>query len=172
MSSISKEEYLRLLQEYVDQQYDDAIDDYNIEEMEWIPSEPEIKKKVIQANTNGTIDLTDVKSDKIKDELFKCTNLRVGNFKIRINRYHGLPSNDGSQIVMNLEVWEEKKHTPNGHPCKIDFPLIFHKDNRFAGRAWVAKYFDKKSTAYNVPVETVVDIIRWMQACQKLSAFL
>jgi hypothetical protein len=171
MSPISKDDYLRLLQEYVDQQYDDAIDNYNIEEMEWM-NEPEIKMKVIQANSNGTIDLTDVKADKIKDELFKCTNLKVGNFKIRINRYHGLPSEDGSRIVMNLEVWEEKKQTPNGHPCKIDFPLIFHKDTRFAGRAWVIKYFDKKNVAYNVPVETVIEIVRWMQACQKLSAFL
>jgi hypothetical protein len=171
MSPISKNDYLKLLQEYVDQQYDDAIDDYNIEEMEWM-NEPEIKMKVIQANSNGTIDLTEVKADKIKDELFKCTNLKIGTFKIRINRYHGLPSNDGSLIVMNLEVWEEKKHTPNGHPCKIDFPLIFHKDTRFIGRNWVTKYFDKKSVAYNVPVETVIEIVRWMQAVTKLSAFL
>src|SRR5208283_297708 len=172
MSPMSKEEYLRLLQDYVDRQYDDAIDDYNIEEMEWIPAEPEIEKKTVKANTNGTIDLTDVKSDKIREELFKCTNLRVGKFKIRINRYQGLPTPDGSQVAMNLEVWEERSQTPNGHPCKIDFPVVFHKDKRFIGKPWVAKYFNNRGICHNVPTDVVVEVVRWMQALKKLTAFL
>lgn len=170
MSSFTKQEYLDLIQKLVDQQYDDAIDDYDIDQMEWIPSEPEIKEKVIKANTNGLIDLTNVKSSKIKEQLVLCTNLKVGPFKIRIGRYNGVPSQQGANICLDLEVWEERTKTPNGMPCRVDFPLIFHKDTRFDTRPWL-KYFSGNMGG-NVPMDTVVEIVRWMQAVKKLTAFL
>lgn len=170
MSSFTKREYLDLVQKLVDRQYDDAVDNYDIEQMEWIPSEPEIKQKIHQANNAGTIDLTHVKSSKIKEEILKCSNLRVGAFKVRVVRYNGVPSKNGAQMALSLKVWEERNQTPSGMQCQMDYPMHFNKDNRFDGRPWL-KYF-QDNTAHNVPIDTVVEIVRWLQAVHKLTAFL
>jgi hypothetical protein len=171
MSSSKDIDYLDLIQKLVDQQYDDAIDDYDISRMEWIPSEPEIKKKIHQASSSGMIDLTNVKSNKIKDELLKCTNLRVGPFKVRIKRYNSVPSQKGAQMTVDIEVWEERTKTPSGNPCRIDYPMIFSNDSRFSNRPWL-KYFDRGNFGTNVPIDIAVEIMRWMQGIHKLTAFL
>jgi hypothetical protein len=171
MNFFTNQEYLDLIQKLVDQQYDDATNDYDIENMEWIPDESEIQEKIIRANYNGVIDLTKTKSSKIKEELLKCANLKVGNFKFMIDRYFDTPSADGFKTVINLRFWEHKNKTDSGNPCSIDYPLIFYKDSRFNGRAWV-KYFNHGSSAVNVPIDTVVEIVRWLQAMGKLTAFL
>lgn len=171
MKSLTDQDYLELIQKLVDSQYDEAIDDYDITKMEWAPSEPEIKQKIHQASSAGMIDLTTVKSSKIKEEILKCTNLRVGSFKIRIKRYNGVPSQQGMQMTVDMEVWEERTKTPSGMPCKIDYPMIFVKDNRFINRPWL-KYFDQGNFGTNIPIDTAVEIVRWMQAVKKLSAFL
>lgn len=170
MKSLSDQDYLRLLQQITDQQYDDAIDDYDINKMEWIPAEPEAKEK-IKAATWGMIDLTNVKSSHIKEEILKCTNLKVGAFKLRISRYNGVPSQQGSKLCLDLEVMEERTQTPSGMPCRVDYRMNFDKDSRFKKCHW-AKYFNAGGCGNNVPIDTVVEIVRWMQAAKKLSAFL
>lgn len=72
MSSFtSNAEYLSLCQKLVDQQYDeDALEDYNIQEMEWMPAEPVAKEKIINAHTTATIDLTNVKASEIKKQIY------------------------------------------------------------------------------------------------------
>jgi hypothetical protein len=170
MKSLSDQDYLELLQRITNQQYDDAIDDYDINKMEWIPAEPEIKEK-IKAQTWGMIDLTHVKSSKIKEEIQKCTNLKAGAFKLRVSRYNGVPSQQGAKLCLDLCVMEERTQTPSGRPCKVDYPMNFSKDSRFSKCHWV-KYFDAAGQGTNVPLDTVVEIIRWMQAAKKLSAFL
>jgi hypothetical protein len=170
MSYLTKKEYLDLIQTFVDQQYDDLEGGHEVVEMEWIPSEPAAKEKIKEASVNGTIDLTNVKSGKIKSELFKCTNLKIGKFKLRLNRYFTAPSKDGESVCISLEAFEERHKTPNGHPCKMDFPMLFAKDSRFENRPWL-KYFNKNH-ATNVPIDIVVEIVRWMQAVQRMTAFL
>ena len=167
--AFSDQEYLELCQKLVERQYDDVEKEIPIQ-MEWIPSEPEIKQKMRQASTSGTIDLTNVRSTKIKDEILKCTNLKIGFFKVRIMRYHEVPSQTGPVMTCNVQVLEERHKTPNGMDCKIDYPLNLDKDTRFANRPWL-KYF-KGNIAFNVPIDTVVEIIRWMQAVKKLTVFL
>jgi hypothetical protein len=39
--------------------------------MEWIPAEAEIKAKIPKLNNHGMIDLTNVKSSKLKEEILK-----------------------------------------------------------------------------------------------------
>ena len=170
MKSLSDQDYLRLLQQVTDQQYDDAIDDYDISKMEWIPAEPEIKEK-IKASTWGVIDLTNVKSSKIKEEIQKCTNLKVGTFKLRISRFNGVPSQEGAKLCVDLEVMEERTQTPSGMPCRVDYRMDFSKDSRFKKCHWV-KYFNSGGCGNNVPIDTIVEIVRWMQAANKLSAFI
>lgn len=169
MKSLTNEEYLALCQSLVDKQYDSATDNYDVNKMEWIPSEPEIKQKIKEANRSGMIDLTTVHSSKIKEELTKCTNIKIGNFKMRINKSFGNLVANG--LTYSVEVWEERHKTPNGMPCKIDYPMIFSKDSRFKNRPWL-EHFKNGSCAYKVPLDTIVDIVRWMQAIKKMSAFL
>jgi hypothetical protein len=172
MSSFTNQEYLELCQRLVDQQYEDLVDETPAIDNEWIPAEPEFKwKKKFKPNVNGSIDMTDTKSNLIRDLLWKCTNIKVGNFKIRISSYTGEPGQHGALVSMRLEVWEERHKTPNGHPCKIDFPVNWTKDTRFTGRPWL-KYFTNGYSGGTIPIDTVVDIIRWMQAIKKLTAFL
>ncbi len=169
MKSLTDQEYLELLQKIVDQQYDEAIDDYDIDKMEWVPSESEIKKKIESLNHHGMIDLTNVKSSKIKEEIKKCANLRVGAFKIALTAVH--PNPVKGDVGYDLEVREEKTKTPSGMPCRIDYRVDLSKDSRFKGRPWL-KYFNSGGCGDNVPIDTVTDIVRWMQAVKKLSAFL
>ena len=172
MKSLTNEEYLALCQKLVEEQYDHAIDDYDIEKMEWIPAESEAKKKMVQANTNGIIDLTNVKSSEIKKQLLLCTNFRIGTFKVRIDRYQELPIDNNAVMTMSLTVWEEKKTTPSGLPCKMDQAANIEKDNSFTNRPWLKYFKGYGNSAHHVPIDTVADIFRWMQAVKKLSAFL
>ncbi len=169
MKSLTDQEYLELLQTIVDQQYDDAIDDYDIDKMEWVPAESEIRKKIESLNHHGMIDLTNVKSSKIKEEIRKCANLRVGNFKIMLTHIH--PDPIKGDIGYDLNIKEERNKTPSGMPCRIDYRMDICKDSRFKGRPWL-KYFKGEGYANNVPIDIVVEIVRWMQAVKKLSAFL
>lgn len=170
MKSLTDQEYMELCQKLVDQQYSDAVDDYDIEKMEWIPAESEAKEKMLKVNHSGMIDLTHVKSSKIKEEIFKCGNLKVGDFKIIISHYSGVPSQEGAKLCCNLRVMGHQSQTMNGMPCNMDSTVNLSKDSRFKGRPWL-KYFNG-SYADNVPIDTVVEIIRWMQAVKKMTAFL
>ena len=167
MSSFNDKEYIKLLESLIDQQYDDTIDDYDIEKMEWIPSEPE--KKVHNYSTTGQLDLTNVKYNNIKDEILKCVNLKVGKFKIRISKYNGVPDQLGPQITINMKVWEEHFEKSNG--SRMDRTIKFDTDSRFSNRPWIM-YFDKRNYLSKVPIDTAVDIVRWLQAITRMTAFI
>lgn len=169
MKSLTDQEYLQLIQQLVDQQYDDAIDDYDVGKMEWIPSEPEIKKKLESLNHSGMIDLTHVKSNLLREEIRKCANLKIGAFKITLT--HIRPDPIRGSVGYDLKIRETKNQTPSGQPCNVEYNANLLKDSRFRGRPWL-KYFKDGSYASNVPIDTVVDIVRWMQAVKKLTAFL
>jgi hypothetical protein len=171
MKSLTDKEYLELLSKLVDQQYDDAVDDYDIDKMEWFPAESEAKQKMVrQVNSKGMIDLTHVKSSLIKEEIHKCGNIKVGIFKIVIRRYSEVPSQKGVQLCCDLKILIHQSQTMNGFPCNMDNDIDLTKDSRFKERPWL-KYF-RFNYADNVPIDTVVEIVRWLQALKKLSAFL
>lgn len=170
MKYFTDQEYIELCQKLVDQQYNDVIDDYDFFEIEYIPEKPEIKEKIIEVNSSGMIDLIHIKSDKIKEEILKYGNLKIGDFKIIISHYNEVLSQDGARLCCNLKIMKHQSQTMNGMPCNMDVLVNLQKDNRFNGRHWL-KYFSN-SFAYNVPIDTVVEMIRWMQCIKKLSAFL
>jgi hypothetical protein len=170
MSELTNEEYLALCQKLVDQQYNDAVDDYDISKMEWIPAESEAKEKMLKVNHSGMIDLTHVRSTKIKEEIFKCGNLKIGDFKIIISHFSGIPSQEGSNLCCNLRIMTHQSRTMNGMPCNMDFDANLKKDSRFNGRPWL-KYFGN-GYGDNIPIDTLVEIVRWLQAIKKMTAFL
>lgn len=66
---------------------------------------------------------------------------------------------------------ERRFRTPSGNPCNMDYRINLHKDNRFTNRPWLNE-FGPQGEADDVPIETVVDIIRWLQALKRMNAFL
>ncbi len=179
MSNLTKEEYLRLIEQFADEQYggdNDLVDNYAILEQSWIPAESSVKEKMMRAlnaNRGGSVDLTNVRKEKIREALPKCHNVKVGDFLIVIEDCDAEPDATGKPInmCMDLAVWEERHKTPSGAPCRINYKLNFHKDDRFDNRPWL-RLFNQAGMARQVPLDTVVDIIKWMQAIKKMSAFL
>lgn len=168
MEKISVDEFLRLLQSISEEDYDDhnLNNDHQIEE--YIESY-DIKPK-FKANDNGIIDLTNIKKEKIKEQIHKCTNLKIGNFYLRITRYYMFPMPDGLPLSMDIKLSEEKTKTPSGNPCKMNYPVLMDKDSRFSNRKWSSLFYN--GIANNISIDLVVDIIRWLQVITKYPAFL
>jgi len=173
MSSFTKEEYIALLQKIADSQYEDPEPDLTVE-MEWIPSEPEIKKKMHLVNKDGSVDLTAAKKEKVKEILlnYKYANLQIGDFLIRITKYHGEPGQKGALITLDVAVYQYSYRTLSGAPCKMLNKLNLSKDVRFTNRPWLSYFASWGDIGYNIPIDVMVDIIRWCQAVKKLSAFV
>lgn len=172
--TLTKEEYIKLLEEIADQQYNcDPAEDMVIADDSWIWADPPAKEKMKAHNGYGTCNAIGLKREKIQEMLYKYKNIQVGHFLIRISEYHGFPDKfgKGKDLTMDIEIWERKFRTPSGNPCQMDYRADLSQDNRFFGRPWIT-LFATSSSASHVPVETVVDIIKWMQAIKKLSAFL
>jgi len=165
MKIITDEEYISLCISLNEKQYGNSIEDYD---MEWIPSEPEVKKP--KNTANNYINLTTAKLDEINEKIFIFNNLQIAQFKIYINRYNGVPSSKGTTMTTDIICYEQKLKTPSGMPCKMEFPINFVSDNRFNNKSWITYFNGNK--AHNIPIEKLIDIIRWFQALDKLSAFI
>lgn len=173
--NISKETYLKLLESLAEQDDLESYESTYIPEESWIPSESRAKEEMMKARARnqGTVDCLKLKKDKIKEAIYKNSNIKVGEFMIKITEYHGLLDKKGvgTDLKMDLSVWQTKYKTPSGNPCKMDYRMDFSKDNRFINRPWL-NYFGPGGSAHNMPVEILIDVIKWMQIIQKLTAFL
>ena len=171
MTTMSNEEYLKLI-ESLDQEDEDYCDD--IPEDAWFPSESAVKKKEVPARN---IDALNLNKDKIKEILYETSSIDVGSFIVRVNAYHGFPVKIGefevpnSTLTLDHSLWERKHKTFSGHPCNMVYRLNILKDDRFVGRTWL-DHFETFGGALDVPIDTVVDIIKWLQTIQKYPAFL
>jgi len=173
MNTFTKEEYLALVEKLAEDHYGDDGDNEPITEMEWIPSESDYARKVHLVNKDGTIDLITAKKDKVRKVLleYKYANLAIGNFLIRITNYHGKPnSKTGADISLDISLYQKVSRTPNGGPCNMLNKFDVFRDSRFEGRPWLTHF--NGYGAHKVPLETMVDIIRWIQVIQNLTAFL
>jgi hypothetical protein len=168
MNKHSYEDFLKLMQQAIDSYHDD---DDPIDEVEMIPEkEYEHEPPKFIPNERGMIDLTKFKKDKIQEQLFKCTNLKVGKFTVIIKKYYGMPTEDKSNVTVDISIMELKLKTITGNPCKMDLTINISKDKRFKDCGFL-QYFTGNSYGNNVPVIIVVDLIRWLQAITKLMAF-
>lgn len=170
MSTFSKEEYLELVRQLTNQQYDELSDE-DEEWIEWMPSEPTKKTKV--RSTEYT-DLTNVKRENLPELIYKTTTLKIHNFTIQIAVFHGDVEDDEANLTVDFTIYQEVYQTPNMKaPCKMTYPCNMFKDSRFRGRPWL-QYFDKQTGSHGtqVPTTTFIDIVRWIQVVVKYPAFL
>jgi len=176
MTFLSKEEYLRLIESAQKDEEYDQVDSYDIPSDAWIPSESPNKEKMLRswaASAHGMVDVLNYRKGQIQDAIYKCMNLQVGDFIIHIRRYSGHPKDKQlhGPLTLDISVMQEKHKTPSGAPCKMSYKFDFFQDNRFTDRPWIT-YFNSAGYATNVPVEIVIEIVKYMQALRKLSAFL
>ena len=172
-----KDEYLKILQDLVDQQYSDPDTQDTIQpEDPWIYAESPLLDRVKKSKPNyyGVIDISNFKRDKIRDALYDYMQLRVGEFLIKISAYQGESNKktaDDSKTTVNVALWEKKYTTPSGNPCNMDFKFNIQKDLRFQGRSWLP-LFNSSGSGHKIPIATMIDVIRWMQAVKRMTAFL
>lgn len=161
---MTKEEYLKLIQEAYSQD-DEYLDDY-IEVKAWIPSEmdPALKKKIDKKVMGGNIDATNLKKTAIKKIIYTHQQITVGKFMI-------IAAHNTSIDTFKLTVYERVYKTASGLPCNMQNKVNINKDNRFNGRSW-AKEFNSTWGAKSISPTDYVDIVKWLQAITKLTCFL
>jgi hypothetical protein len=164
---ITKEEYLRLIEEAYRQDQDPS--DNPIDCNAWIPAESPLKKKL--PTLIGKIDATHLKKDTLKKAIEKCQQITVGEFMIHLT---GTDTDEQTKFhTYNFYIYETKHQTASGRPCNIQSKVDVLKDDRFEKRPWL-NYFNRYGTriAQKVPENILIDIVRWLQAITKLPAFL
>lgn len=173
MSNFSKEDYLKMLEAMANQQYDEPEESVvnDVPDNAWIWGSSPLKEKLMFAKLHSTTDATNLHRDQIKKAVQNTRNIQVGHFSIKIKGYY--QSEKLGNDFMHIDVYERRSKTASGMPCNMDYKAELVDDKRFANRPWLT-YFSKDSpgTAKNVPIDTVVDIIKWLQALKKLTVFL
>jgi len=161
-NNLTKEEYLKLINEILNQDKD-LDDDIDIPKESWIPSEPEIK--ILIKDLNGSIDFTNSKKSEIKKLLKNQEIIRIGKFMVKL-------STTDKDNCVDIKIYEKRTVTPTGMPCNMDYTLNVKKDDRFQNCDWKS-YFQPFSTeGIDIPREKLPDIIKYIQAVFKLPAFI
>lgn len=165
-------EYTKLIQDFYNDQYED--NDERTSEQDIIMGqrlvEAAIKKQSFRSPPhNGTTDLTNIKSDKIKENLLLSQNFKVGKFLIKIKKWNTAYNLDDG---VDISIYEDTKdQTASGKIFATLKKVDVIKDNRFKGRLWISQ-FDRFQSGNGITYSTLIDIVRWLQAMTKLTCFL
>jgi len=89
---------------------------------------------------------------------------------INENVYQDSSTNDiNNSTIYTIIVYEHKTKTLTGIPCNIQVKVDLSKDIRFANKDWI-KCFNR--FAGKLSEKEFVELLKWMQAITKLSAFI
>lgn len=165
-----RKDHLKYLQQLTDRQYSyyDEEEEDNTPDDSWIWAEPPAKEKMKNIIFNGIVDATALRKEQIKGALSQAKNIQVGEFTLRMSSYYGKdPIEQGN---LSFSVYKKQFKTATGQPCNMDMKFDLTQDNRFTGRPWLT-YF-KGAWARDMPIDTVVEVVRWMQGIRRMKAFL
>lgn len=171
---MTDKEYYELIKKFFDQQYTQGEESVSDEFLgSWTPADSAGKEKLEKLKLKespGICDLTKVKKDKMMDLIVKSSGMRIGFFiaKIVKSEYY---SKDMKDLMLDLTLYEEKNKTTSGKPGALLNKIDPIKDYRFSKCAWVS-YWNNLTIGKNIPIETVLDICRWLQGIRKLTAFI
>lgn len=173
MSTFNKDQYLEMVRQLTDQQYD-QLSDEGEDWIEWMPSDPVLKQKLDKVKDTSITDLTNVKRDQMLELVYKSSTIKVHNFTIKIGTFHGDLEGDEANLTVDFTLYHEVRETPNMKaPCKMTYACNVFRDSRFKERPWLI-HFDKQTGSHGtkVPTKTLIDIVRWIQVMVKYPAFL
>lgn len=163
-NNLTKEEYIAMVAKLVDQQYGRELDNDD-DEPHHLSGSPEIPTR---PNPNSIINITDHKRNDIPIELLRACNFKIGNFLIKI--HHNMTNEDG-YACYSFKLFEESPYTYLNRPSIKTTKITPCNDSRFDGRSWLS-YFGQRSFAEQMIVSELLDMIRWLQAIGKMTAFL
>jgi hypothetical protein len=169
---MTDQEYFELIKRLVNQQYTQEEENVNDELAgSWIPAESEAKQKMMKLRENtGFCDLTNVKRDKMKEFIVRSNGIRVGQFVAKIIK-SSYTEKDMKDLILDITLYEEKYKTSLGNPAVLLNKINPIKDYRFSKCQWVT-YWDGFNVGKKIPIEKVLDVVRWLQGVRKLTAFI
>lgn len=165
-----RKDHLKYLQYLTERQYSyqDEEEEDTTPDDSWVWAEPPAKEKMKNVVFNGMVDATKLRKEQIKNALIKARNIQVGDITLRMNSYYGKdPLEQGN---LSFTVFKKQYKTATGQPCNMDLKYDLSQDNRFTGRPWLS-YFTG-AFARDMPMDTVVEVVRWMQGVIRMKAFL
>lgn len=151
-------EYNKLIQEFYQSQYSNDDEDNNSPTV-WIPDTSGIDL-INKINNQQVVDATSYSKEQINKELYNFRNIKIGEFILKITKI------DSSKL--DISLYEQQSNTK---PANFARRVDPSRDNRFENRSW-SNYFKNLSMGKNIPKEEIYDIIRWLQALHRMSAFL
>jgi hypothetical protein len=170
MDTFNKNEYLDLITALLEQQYGDDLDPIDYLEEDQMLSKSYIKK-IAPATNDKVINLTNIKKDKIKDFLHQYRNIKVGNFSVKISKYSSVHGGSGSNLVnMDIVIYEDNSKSKMGNRDIIR-KIDVIKDSRFNQCGWL-KHFNQFKIGRNISMDTMADVIRWLQTLERMTAFI
>jgi hypothetical protein len=173
MKQFSLEEYKNLIDDHYSNQYGERIESYeegDYAEIKDIEHFQEIKCRKFDFS-NSIANVTDVKKNQLRDYIEKYRYFTIGDFSIRINSLTDEKfsvSRFGKRAsVVIYENISDKKIPENYRKLHKVNPL---KDDRFVDCEWIVNFYN--SNGYNIDIETMVEILKWLQCLSKLRVFL
>lgn len=193
MTEINKEEFIKLLKQLTDEQYDvnvsmDEQDDmailaqespqhdffklagtvdrkiFKTRSLSFKAKELDIKLDNEAFNNGGSIDLTNSTLQEIKASIKRSNRIRMGKFTIQ------LKSDTGATV--NIQIFEDKDRYFNGHRKIIPEKVNIKKDDRFNNQEWIIYFKNPLLGGSNIPLDIAADIVKWVQVVYKYPAFL
>lgn len=168
--------YLVIFNIMTEQEYMDLILKYSSDEPDDDPTLEDVIYNRPQNNVvrnAGVIDLTKGNKDKIIQAIIKSNNIRVYEFLIKIDARIMIDVNTKkSSNIYDIVIYEENGKNHFGMPNKLLSKVNPTSDKRFEDRVWT-KYFNNGiKKGMSIDLETMYDIIKWLQMIKKLSAFV
>ena len=165
--SIDYEEFLNLAKSLVDEQYDANVNDYQevLDRGQEQLEKYQQQEKIIQANSSNNA--TDLKQEKIRAAIENSGNLEIGKFTLKILRPEGTRSKEYQKLregLLNISIYEKGLD-------KLHRKVKVAEDNRFKEAEWISYFKDPLRSGREVPIETVVEIVTWLQAIEKMLLF-
>lgn len=166
MTYYTKEEYLKLVSRLMEDHDSDDPEDKD----PWIPAISNIKDKMINARANSnSIDLSNASKQEIMVGVKIYNNIKIEKFSIKMHSHM-----DADKRTFDIWIYEESDKSLNGAPGKMIYKINLGKDDRFSDRPWLNYFYNNTITSRGiaVPEEVVCDIVRWLQAINRMKAFL
>ncbi len=165
MSKITKEEYLKLLDEVLKAQ---KVEDLEVNQdffEEEAPIKPPVRFNYV--DSQGTIHATEMTREAIDATWKNQGNVLVGNFLIKVSSF----INTAYEPFIYFNIYDYEKDE-NGKVISSKIDVI--KDIRFSNEPWKDTYIYGSSYSQKIqaPLNVTLDVIEWLQKLDKLSAFV
>lgn len=150
------DEFLKLIEQCLDKSFEDEETEHD-----YIPYTTPKKSINTLSQLNKITDLTNAKKDKILETITNGGNIKIYDFNIIIKKYTEYNLN------YTISIYEDNKNS-NKMQSKVDVL----SDYRFNECKWKHKFQHNYKIGTGIELETLYDIIKWLQAIKKLTIFM